>query len=101
MKMFATASALVSWCGLRPRNEESAGRIKGRRIVHGNKYLRTILIECSWAASKNKNILQQVQLYSGYGKKEKQDESPGRNSQKMLVAIWNILQKTRIILTLF
>lgn len=41
MKMFATVSALVSWYGLRPRNEESAGR----RIVHGNKYLRTILIE--------------------------------------------------------
>ena len=28
MKMFITASALVSWCGLKPRNEESAGKIK-------------------------------------------------------------------------
>ncbi|MDO9154425.1 MAG: transposase, partial [Paludibacter sp.] len=30
MKMFATASALVGWSGLRPRNEESAGKIKSR-----------------------------------------------------------------------
>lgn len=26
MKMFITASALVSWCGLKPRNDESAGK---------------------------------------------------------------------------
>lgn len=26
MKMFITAAALVSWCGLKPRNEESAGK---------------------------------------------------------------------------
>ncbi len=45
LKMFATASALVSWCGLRPRKEESAGKIKGRKITHGNKYLRKTLIE--------------------------------------------------------
>jgi transposase len=33
MKMFLTASALVSWCGLKPRNEESAGKIKSRQIL--------------------------------------------------------------------
>jgi transposase len=54
MKAFHSASALVSWCGLRPRNEESAGKIKSRRITHGNKYLRKTLIECAWAASRTK-----------------------------------------------
>ena len=52
MKTFLTASALVSGCGLKPRNEESAGKIKSRRIRHGNKYLRKTLIECAWAASR-------------------------------------------------
>lgn len=37
MKMFITASALVSWRGLKPRNEESAGKIKSRRITHGSE----------------------------------------------------------------
>lgn len=44
MKMFATA-ALVGWCGLKPRNDVSNGRYKSRRITHGNRYLRQILIE--------------------------------------------------------
>ncbi|MDD2512896.1 MAG: transposase [Proteiniphilum sp.] len=39
MSLFATAAALVSWAGLRPRNDESAGKIKSRKITHGNKYL--------------------------------------------------------------
>ena len=49
---FQDAAHLVSWCGLKPRNEESAGKIKARSITHGNKFLRKTLIECAWAASK-------------------------------------------------
>jgi len=47
MKLFATAAALVSWAGLRPRNDESAGKIKSRKITHENKYLRKTLMECA------------------------------------------------------
>ena len=39
MKMFLTASAIVGWAGLKPRNDQSAGKIKSRKITHGNKYL--------------------------------------------------------------
>ena len=49
---FQDAAHLVSWCGLKPRNEESAGKIKARSITHGNRFLRKTLIECAWAASK-------------------------------------------------
>jgi hypothetical protein len=38
---------------LKPRNEESAGKIKSRRITHGNKYIRKTMIECArWDTSK-------------------------------------------------
>ncbi len=49
MKMFATAACLVGWCGLKPRNDVSNGRYKSRKVTHGNKYLRQILIEIAWA----------------------------------------------------
>lgn len=52
MSSFEDAPHLVSWCGLRPRNEESAGKILYRKITHGNKYIRKTLVECAWAASK-------------------------------------------------
>ena len=51
MEAFQTASHLVSWAGLKPRNEESAGKIKSRKVTHGNKYLRKTLVECSWATT--------------------------------------------------
>ena len=55
MSSFKDAAHLVSWCGLKPRNEESAGKIKARNITHGNGYLRKTLIECAWAASKTQD----------------------------------------------
>lgn len=55
MKAFLTASAIVGWVGLKARNEESAGKIKGRKTLHGNKYLRALLVQCAWAASRTKD----------------------------------------------
>ena len=55
MSMFAKASNLVGWCGLKPRNDESNRKIKSNKITHGNKYLRQILIEISWVASRTRN----------------------------------------------
>ena len=36
MKMFITAAALVAWCGLKPRNEESAGKDVYKRQASGS-----------------------------------------------------------------
>ncbi len=54
MASFPTDKHLVSWAGLRPRNDESAGKIKSKRVTHGNKYLRRIMVQCAWAASRTK-----------------------------------------------
>lgn len=35
MKMFLTASAIVGWAGLKPRNDQSAGKIKSRKSPMG------------------------------------------------------------------
>ncbi len=47
MSVFGKASHLVGWAGLRPRNDESAGKINSLKTLHGNKYLREILIRVS------------------------------------------------------
>jgi transposase len=51
---FKTSSNLVGWAGLRPRNDESAGKIKSRKTMHGNKFLRVILVQCAWANTRSK-----------------------------------------------
>ena len=52
---FDSAEKLCSWAGLVPRNDESAGVIKSRKILHGNPYVKSILVQCAWAAVKTRN----------------------------------------------
>lgn len=47
---FSSEKKLVSWAGLSPRNDESAGKIKSRKITKGNPYVKSILCQVAWAA---------------------------------------------------
>lgn len=94
MKMFITASALVSWCGLKPRNEESAGKIKSRRITHGNKYIRKTMIECAWGASKTQNCFFFKYSYTQtVVRKKNAMKVKVAIARKMLTAIWHVLSE--------
>lgn len=94
MKMFITASALVSWCGLKPRNEESAGKIKSRRITHGNKYIRKTMIECAWGASKTQNCFFSKFSYTQtVVRKKNAMKVKVAIARKMLIAIWHVLSE--------
>ena len=52
---FQTFGHLCSWAGLTPRNDESAGKIKSRKIMPGNQYIKTILCQAAWGAVKVRN----------------------------------------------
>ena len=94
MKMFATASALVSWCGLKPRNEESAGKIKSRRITHGNKYIRKTMIECAWGASRTQDCFYSKFSYTQTVVRRKNAmKVKVAIARKMLTAIWHVLSE--------
>lgn len=94
LKMFATAAALVSWCGLHPRNEESAGKIKERKITHGNKYLRKTLIECAWAASRTQgSFLNKFSYTQVTVRKKNKMKVQVAIARKILVAIWHMFTK--------
>lgn len=94
MSAFPTASHLTSWCGLRPRNDQSNHTIMCRKITHGNKYIRQILIQCAWSASRcvgsffNKFSYTQVQI-----KKKAQKKVTVAIARKLLVCVWHILTK--------
>ena len=55
MSRFATAAHLRSWAGLCPQLNESAGKVLSRRLRHGAPWLKTVLVQCAWAATRNKN----------------------------------------------
>jgi len=58
MARFATAGHLISWAGLCPRNEESAGKRGSTRVRKGAPWLKVALVTAAWAAVRAKGYLQ-------------------------------------------
>lgn len=52
--VFPTADHLVSWAGLCPRMDESAGKRRDTRIRDGAPWLKPVLVQCAWAAARTK-----------------------------------------------
>lgn len=95
MKTFITAASLVGWVGLRPRNDESAKKIKSRKITNGNKYLRRILVQCAWAITRSKKCWLSGK-FSELAKRRSQKKALIAIARKLLVIIWNILSKHEV-----
>ena len=55
MERFPTAGHLVSWAGLCPRLDESAGKRHSTRTRPSNPWLKTTLVQAAWAAARKKD----------------------------------------------
>ena len=51
---FKTSAHLCSLAWLSPRNDQSAGKIKSKKVMHGNPYIKSILYQVAWVAAKNR-----------------------------------------------
>jgi len=55
MSRFPRAANLVSWAGLCPRNDESAGKRRSTRVRKSGTWLKTTLVTAAWAAVRKKD----------------------------------------------
>jgi transposase len=62
MGQFPTAGHLLSWAGLTPRLNESAGKRRSTRVRKGAPWLKPVLVQSAWAASRKKNSYFQAQF---------------------------------------
>ncbi len=62
MGRFPTDAHLISWAGLCPRNEESAGKRRSTRARKGAPWLKTALVTAAWAAVRVKGSYLQAQF---------------------------------------
>jgi transposase len=90
MSSFKTSCNLVGWAGLRPRNDESAGKIKSRKTMHGNKFFRVILVQCAWANTRSKTS-RLGHKYALLVKRMAPQKALVAIAGKLLVIIWNVL----------
>lgn len=62
MSRFPTAGHLLAWAGMCPGQNESAGKRKPARLRKGAPWLKTMLVQCAWAAIRKKGSYYQAQF---------------------------------------
>ena len=62
MSPFPTAGHLVSWAGLCPQLDESAGKQRSTRVRKGAPWLKPVLVQCAWAAGRKKGTYLQAKF---------------------------------------
>jgi len=55
MTRFPSPAHLISWAGLCPRNDESAGKRRSTRVRKSGTWLKTTLVTAAWAAVRVKS----------------------------------------------
>jgi transposase len=91
MDQFPDQNHLASWAGVSPGCNETAGKNKSGRITYGNKFLRSLLVECGWAASRTKNTYLSAKYKSLVGRRGKKKTIIALG-HKILIATYFILK---------
>jgi transposase len=94
MSRFPDAGHLVSWAGLCPRSDESAGKKRSTKLRKGNPWLKTTLIQCAWAAIRSPGYMRsKYHRIRGRAGKMKAIVAV---AHAMLVAIYHMLTNKKV-----
>ena len=91
MSHFETAGHLISWAGLCPKNDESAGKRRSNRMKKGAPWLKTTLIQCAWAATRTKQSYLQTQ-YLRIRSRRGAKKAIGAVAASMLTAAYHMMK---------
>ncbi len=90
MRAFENSGKFSGWTGLRPRNDESAGKYKSTAITKGNRYLCAILVQVGWAASRTKGSYFK-EKFNRLAMRKARKKALVAIARKIAVLIWNVL----------
>jgi len=90
MKAFENSGKFSGWTGLRPRNDESAGKYKSTATTKGNRFLRAVLVQIAWAASRSKGCYFK-EKFNQLAMRSSRKEALIAIARKVGVLIWNVL----------
>jgi transposase len=91
MSRFPTAGHLVAWAGLCPGQNESAGKRKAARLRKGAPWLKTMLVQCAWAAKRTKDSYYRAQFFRLQARRGPQ-KAICAVAASILTAIYHILK---------
>jgi transposase len=92
MDPFPTDDDLISWGGVCPGKNESAGKRRNSRTRDGNKWLKRVLVEAAWAATREKNSYLAALYYRLVPRRGKK-RAIIAVARTILQAAWHILKE--------
>jgi transposase len=92
MDQFPTDDDLVSWAGLCPGRNESAGKKRSSKTKNGNKWVRRALVEAAWAAVRSKNTYIAA-LYKRLAPRRGKNRAVIAVARTILQSAWHMLSK--------
>lgn len=90
MKAFENSGKFSGWTGLRPRNDESAGKYKSTAITKGNRYLCALLVQVAWGAVRTKGSSFQ-EKFTRLAIRKSRKKALIAMARKIGVVAWNLL----------
>jgi transposase len=89
---FETSQHLASWAGLCPGSNESAGKRRSGRTTHGDRWLRSAVVQAAWAASRAKQTYLAAQ-YRRLARRRGRKKALLAVAHTLLVMCYHVLKK--------
>ena len=96
MNVFGSVKKFLSWIGLVPQNNESAGKKKSTRIGKGNHWLKPIIVQCANAAKNDKNHPEIRDKYLALKKRRGYGKAIIAIAKRIMTAVYYMLLKNEI-----
>ena len=91
MSVFGSVKKFLSWIGLVPQNDESAGKKKSTRIGKGNHWLKPLIVQCANAAKLSKNHPEIRDKYLALKKRRGYGKAIIAIAKKIMTAVYYML----------
>ena len=91
MQVFGSVKRFLSWVGLVPQNNESAGKKKSTRIGKGNTWLKPVVIQCALAAIKDKKHPEMRDKYLAIKKRRGHGKAIVAIAKRLMTSVFYML----------
>lgn len=96
MKEFGSVKRFLSWVGVVPQNNESAGKKKSTRIGKGNTWLKPVIVQCANAAIKDKGHPEIHEKYLAIKKRRGHGKAIIAIAKRLMTAIYYMLLRNEM-----
>jgi hypothetical protein len=93
MSAFGSVKQFLSWVGVVPQNNESAGKKFSTRIGKGNSWLKPVIVQCALSAIRSKNHPKMREKYLAIKKRRGHGKALIAIAKRLMTAVYYMLLK--------